>query len=148
MIKTTPPQMSQTGYLLSTGIGLQVIAAIQVVEAIGLVVAIVGAWNPEDPGGSLIEAMFWVLLAILLLTIGWGLWMRRAWARLLALVLHWPAFAGALVLFPLCLLFLLLAPARGIAVGHVFAWIGLIVLPPALLLSGWIVWYLHRRTLR
>lgn len=141
-------QKNQSGSLLARGIGLHVIAAIQLVAAIGVVVAIVDLWNPDDPLGSLVEALSWVLLTILLLAIGWGLWSRRAWARVLALIIHWPTFIGAIGLLPLCLGFLLLVPARGIAVFHAFALFGLVVLPPVLLVSGWTLWYLHRRTLR
>src|SRR6476660_3801964 len=115
---------------LGRGIGLQVIVAIQVVAAIGLLVAIGRLWNSRDPLGSLLEALVWVFLATLLLMIGWGLWTRRAWARLLALVVYWPTFVATIILLPLCLGVLILVPAGGIAVAHFFAWSGLILLPP------------------
>ena len=145
-------QKNQSGSLLARAIGLQVIAGIQLVAAIslvGLVVAyLVAQRNPNDLLWWVDESLFWVFPAILLLTIGRGLWNRRPWARVLALIIHWPIFVGAIGLLPLCLGFLLLVPARGIAVGHVFALFGLVAVAPVFLVSGWTLWYLHRRTLR
>ena len=125
--------------------GLDVIAAIQFVVAIGLVVAIVGLWDWEDPFGSLVDAFFRALLTILFLAIGWGLWSRRDWARTLALIVHWPTFAGATALLPLCLYIHFLVPAKGIAVFHAFALLGVILLPPLFLVSVSTLWYLNRR---
>ena len=71
-----PSALSHTRSFLASGIGLHVIAAIHVVPAIGLVVAIVGLWNLEDPVGSLVEALFWVCLTIALLAMAWGLWIH------------------------------------------------------------------------
>lgn len=101
-------------------------------------------YNPGDQ----MEALPWGLLTLLLLAIGWGLWRRQVWARVLALVVHWTVFVGAVGLLPLCLYVLLLVPARGIAVAHVFALIGAVLALPILILSGWTIWYLHRRMLR
>ena len=117
-------QGKDTGALLARGIGLQVIAAVHVLAAIVLGVLVVRLWNPGDH----VEALPWVLLAILLLTIAWGLWRRQTWARVLALIIHWPTLVGAIVLLPACLFVLLFVPAGEIAVLHVFALLGLIIL--------------------
>ena len=51
----------------------------------------------------------------------------------------------AIVLFLLCLLFLFLVPAKGIAVLHVYAAFGLMFLLPVVLVTGLTSWYLRRR---
>jgi hypothetical protein len=71
----------------------------------------------------------WLPLTLLLFASGWGLWKGCAWARTLALVIYWPILAGAVILFATSLLSLALVPARRIAVLHVFAFLGLFLLP-------------------
>jgi hypothetical protein len=51
----------------------------------------------------------------------------------------------AIVLFLLCLSFLFLVPARGIAVLHVYAAFGLMFLLSVVLATGLTYWYLKRR---
>jgi hypothetical protein len=51
----------------------------------------------------------------------------------------------AIALFLLCLSFLFLVPARGIAVAHGYAAFGLMILTPVVLVMGLTVWYLKRR---
>lgn len=121
---------------------MRVIAAMHVVAAIGLVVAIVALWNP----GDLAEALPWILLTILPLTMAWGLWNRRVWARKAVLDFYSPIFFVATVPFSICLFFYFLVPARGIAVAHVFAALGLFFLTPVLLITGSAVWYLKWTT--
>jgi hypothetical protein len=128
-------------------VALQATAALQILEAYGLATLLV-CYDQWGPLQWLDESVFWVFPIILLVTIGWGLWNRRGWARPLGLILHWPTFAGAIVLLLLCLCIPFLVPATGIAVAHFLARQGLIVLPPVVLVSGWTLWCLHRRTLR
>ena len=134
-------QSKGIGILFASGIGLQVIAAVHVLAAIVMGALVVRLWNP----GDYVEALPWVLLAILLLAIARGLWRRQTWARMLSLIIHWSTLVVAIVLLPICLFVLLFVPAGEIAVLHVFALFGLIILAPALLVSAWTVWYLHRR---
>jgi hypothetical protein len=121
---------------------MRVIAAMHVVAAIGLVVAIVALWNP----GDLAEALPWILLTILPLAMAWGLWNRRAWAREAVSDYYSPIFFVALAPFSFCLFFYFLVPARGIAVAHVYAVLGLFFLTPILLITGLTVWYLKWTT--
>lgn len=118
-----------------------IIAAILVHTAILLAIATVQLYNPGDQ----IEALPWALLSALLLAAARGMWRQAAWARVLTLIIVWPAFVGSVIFLPLCLVILLLVPARGIAVGHVYAMFGLIGLPPILLVSGYTLWYLHKQ---
>lgn len=134
-------QSKGTGALFARGIGLQVIAATHILAAIVMGALVVCLWNP----GDYVEALPWVFLATLLLAIAWGLWRRQTWACMLALIIHWPTLVVAIVLLPICLFVLLFIPVGEIAVLHVFASLGLIILAPALLVSAWTVWYLHRR---
>ncbi len=121
-----------------------IIAVVHVLAAILLAVATVGLYNPGDQH----EALPWVLLAMLLLAMARGLWRQAAWARGLALLIHWPAFVGAAVLLPLCLCIIFLIPARGIAMGRAYAVFGVIGLLPVLLVSGCTLWFLRRQKVR
>jgi hypothetical protein len=113
-----------------------IVAIVYVVAAIMLAVAIVGLYNPRDQ----IEALPWVLLMILPLAMVRGLWRQAAWARGLALVIHWPVFVVALGLC-LCIF-------RGIAVAPFFAIFLVIDLLPLLLVYGGTLWLLHRQKVR
>jgi hypothetical protein len=122
----------------------QGIAAVHGLAAIVVGVLVVRLWNP----GDYIEALPGVLLVALLLAIAWGLWWRRAWGRVLALIVHWPCLVGAVVLLPACLYVLLFVPPGEIAVLHFFALLALVFLSPALLLSASTLWYLQWRKVR
>ncbi|TWU29481.1 hypothetical protein [Bythopirellula polymerisocia] len=121
---------------------MRVIAAIHVAVALGLVVAIGGLWNWGDPS----EAICWGFPTILLLTMAWGLWRRQAWALDVVSIAYRPMFDVGIVPLLLCLSYYFLVPARGIAVLHVFAALGILLLFPAVLVTGSTVWFLKRRT--
>jgi hypothetical protein len=127
-----------------SGWGIYCIAAIHLIAALLVGWLIIIAWNP----GDLHEALPWMLVAAVLMALAVGLWRRRRWARLVALIIHWPTFAGSLLLLPLCVIFLLVDPAGEMSFFHPFAFLGVIFLSPALLLSGCTVWYLHSPTAR
>ena len=133
--------------------GQDVLAAMYALAAFAWVVAVVLFYVPFYGASSdfrpalrdlLLAIIPALLFTILLLTIGWGLWKRLSWARLLALIINWPFFLGAVGLLPICLYVLLLVPARGIAVGHGIAFLGVFILTPVLLLTGWTLWYLNK----
>jgi hypothetical protein len=118
----------------------RVIAAVHILGAIALGILVVLLWNEGDYA----ETFPWVLLAVLLLAIAWGLWKRRNWARVLALIIHWPSLVGAIVLLTACLL-LLYGPPGESPVRHGVAFFGLVLLSPVLLASAWTLWYLQWR---
>jgi hypothetical protein len=135
-------QINRVQSVLDRSVVLLVIATIHFVAAIGLVVAIVILVEPPP---YRIVGIVWLLL-LPPLTMTWGLWCRQAWARDLVLKAYSPIFFVATVPFSVCLLFLLLVPARGIAVLHVFAAFGLFFLTPIVLVTGSTVWYLKWTT--
>jgi hypothetical protein len=91
------------------------------------------------------ESIPWIVLAGSLLSLAWGLWNRRRWARTLALVLHWPVFVGSCVLLAASFLCLLLVPGGNIDVLRAFAQAALVGLPFVAAFSGWTLRHLYRR---
>jgi hypothetical protein len=135
----------QAGRVPAAGLGLQVVAAIQILLALALAGLAAALWDSRDPVGSFVEAMFWLVLAAVFALIGWGLWKRRRWARQVALVIHWPIFVGASALLALSVLILLRPPSGGIDVVHASASLGMYVLPPIIIASGGTLRRLHKR---
>ena len=116
--------------------GLYVIAALNVLAAILLAVSI------DNPSRYPL-----VIPIILFLAIAWGMFKRRAWARVLALVVHWIVFVGTIVFLAYCLISLPFVPQEGIGFALIFIFCFAVIALPVLGVSGWTVWYLHKRPL-
>ncbi len=140
---TPPDEIDDLADSLLVGrIGLRISAIVHALVGVLLGGFVALGWNS---GKYEVEALPWMLLAILLVVLARGLWRRRGWSRMLALIIHWPVLVGSASLLPMCLAYVLLATPEGIAVVYAFAVYGLFFLSPLVLFSGWTVWYLHRR---
>jgi hypothetical protein len=116
-------------------IGLRVIAAMDVLAAVLLAVQVLDNTSRYPL----------VIPIILFLVIAWGLLKRRAWARVLALIVHWIVFVGAITFLVFYLACLLFVSPQDMGFALLFVFFCTVIAVPVIVVSGWIVWYLHSR---
>lgn len=126
---------------LVCGWGIHCVAAVHFIAALVVGTLIIIAWNT----GDIYEALPWMLVTLVLMAMAVGLWRRRRWTRPFAVVIHGVITVLTFVAFPVCATFLLLVPAKDIAVLHAFALVGLFASMIVGPLSALIVWYMRKR---
>ena len=134
------------------GHGYPLVGGIFIVTAIGLSVWLffvhfVQYWNSYDRTSLFLESLYGIVPIVLLFVLGIGLKAHQKWAHALAVVVSVCIFAGSAAVFAMAVFqFLRFFPSAGFDFGTVMAGIVALALIPVLLVTGWTLKLLKRRS--